>query len=121
MKDRTTEFSHPGIGRNTSDGGTATADKGRRPTYGNFRVTFHPTAQARYKSEPIDEFGISNPRSIILEQGDAAHQPRASPIRLGESVGIGTAVYLDIKLRHKPATSIRCPSSAGKACNVPWN
>jgi len=89
------EFSHPGIVATLLMAAPQPLTKAETKRYGNFRVTVSPDVpEGRYEVRAIGRFGISNPRSIILDKATQPISPvqsdpsSASPLALD-------AVYLN--------------------------
>ncbi|QDS96508.1 hypothetical protein FF011L_53200 [Roseimaritima multifibrata] len=83
------EFSHPGIVATVLMAAPQPLTNAETKRYGNFRVTLSPDVpEGRYEVRAIGRFGISNPRSILVDKGAQPIRPvqsdpsSASPLAL---------------------------------------
>ncbi|WP_182867269.1 hypothetical protein [Stieleria mannarensis] len=85
-------FSHPGITATLPDGPTRPLTEIESPRHGTFRVSVASDVPAgRYEARAVGRFGISNPRSVVVQDGvevasSVGSDPAtATPIELGRT------------------------------------
>lgn len=107
------EFSHPGIVATVLTAAPQPLTKAVPKRYGNFRLAISPDVpEGRYEARVIGRFGLSNPRSIII---DKAAQP-VSPVQSAPSAA--SPLALDSLHFHQASSQARnfysLPVTAGK-------
>lgn len=84
-------FSHPGITATLLSGPARPLTKIEAPRYGSFSVTVAPDVpEGRYEVRAVGRFGISNPRSIVVQK----------EIRIVPSVGTDPSTATVLQLGH---------------------
>ena len=109
-------FSHPGLSATILRDSAKPFAKSDSPRFGNFRVAVSPdTPEGRYEIRAVGRFGISNPRSILIQDGirivtEKGHDPSsANPLELG---------VIHCRMCHRRSvTSIHCRSRPANVTN----
>lgn len=112
-------FSHPGIKATLLDGPAKPFETTPEPRYGSFRIDVAPDVpEGRYEVRAIGRFGISNPRSVLVQNETQTVTSAGNDATTASPLTLGTLHWYKATAQKRDTYSI--PFDAGKryALNV---